>query len=141
MKKCNTCSIYVDLSEFYKHPCTADGLANRCKDCVKMAAKESRAKWLSTAQGRSQVRSRSNLKKRPYLVHREDKCRRCGFIPENSCQLTVDHIDKNRKNNSIDNLQTLCHNCHNLKSWIEVVEPQRLSELNLIPNEKKVQGT
>jgi 5-methylcytosine-specific restriction endonuclease McrA len=28
--------------------------------------------------------------------------------------LAVHHVDENRKNNNIDNLQWLCHNCHHL---------------------------
>lgn len=43
-------------------------------------------------------------------------CERCNFIPEDSCQLDVDHIDGNHYNDSYDNLQTLCANCHRLKT-------------------------
>jgi cytochrome c2 len=31
-------------------------------------------------------------------------------------QLDIDHIDGNKRNNSKDNLQTLCANCHRLKT-------------------------
>lgn len=48
---------------------------------------------------------------------KEDQCRRCGFIPEHLCQLDVDHIDGNHLNNDPENLQTLCANCHRLKTW------------------------
>jgi 5-methylcytosine-specific restriction endonuclease McrA len=34
------------------------------------------------------------------------------------CQLDLDHIDGNNTNNNIDNLQTLCANCHRYKTWI-----------------------
>ncbi len=44
------------------------------------------------------------------------KCARCHFIPEDRIQLDIDHIDGNRQNNSPDNLQTLCANCHRLKT-------------------------
>jgi hypothetical protein len=30
--------------------------------------------------------------------------------------MTVDHIDGNRYNNEMSNWQTLCHNCHILKT-------------------------
>ena len=33
------------------------------------------------------------------------------------CQLDIDHIDGNRENNDIINLQTLCANCHRLKTY------------------------
>lgn len=46
-----------------------------------------------------------------------DLCESCGFIPEHSCQLDVDHIDGSRDNNNIDNYQTLCANCHRLKTY------------------------
>lgn len=43
-------------------------------------------------------------------------CIKCGFIPIDLCQLDVDHIDGNHKNNAADNLQVLCANCHRLKT-------------------------
>ena len=45
-----------------------------------------------------------------------DKCSKCGFIPEDLVQLDVDHIDGNRCNNDPSNIQTLCANCHRLKT-------------------------
>jgi len=134
MKCCTLCKENKDVSEFYKHPTTKDGLAHRCKVCVRVKASEYQKKWIQDAKNKNYVRTKSQLKKRPYLKFREDKCRRCGFMPEKDCQLTVAHIDKNRNNNSKENLQTLCHNCHNLKSWYEVVEPEKLIFLNLIPS-------
>lgn len=43
-------------------------------------------------------------------------CSACGFEPEHPCQLDVDHIDGDNKNNTADNLQVLCANCHRLKT-------------------------
>jgi len=43
-------------------------------------------------------------------------CKRCGFIPEDSCQIDVDHIDGNHENNASENLQILCVNCHRIKT-------------------------
>lgn len=49
---------------------------------------------------------------------RKTKCDFCGFIPVHICQLDLDHIDGNHKNNKEDNLQTLCANCHRLKTYL-----------------------
>lgn len=53
-----------------------------------------------------------------YRMFKKDKCECCGFVPVHSCQLDVDHIDGNKQNNKIDNLKTLCANCHRLKTHI-----------------------
>jgi 5-methylcytosine-specific restriction endonuclease McrA len=55
-------------------------------------------------------------KKFSWKSHKKECCERCNFIPENSCQLSVDHIDGNKKNNELNNLQTLCVRCHKLKT-------------------------
>jgi 5-methylcytosine-specific restriction endonuclease McrA len=44
-------------------------------------------------------------------------CELCGFVAVHPCQLDVDHIDGNHKNNRMSNLQTLCSNCHRLKTY------------------------
>lgn len=54
--------------------------------------------------------------KHAYKRFKKDCCERCGFIPEDPCQLDVDHKDGNHKNHDPNNLQTLCANCHRLKS-------------------------
>lgn len=54
-----------------------------------------------------------------YKAIKKSTCDFCGFIPVDKCQLDVDHIDGNHLNNSLDNLQTLCANCHRLKSKLE----------------------
>ena len=64
-------------------------------------------------------RCRKEIYEKPYLKHRKDYCEFCGFKPVNMCQLDVDHIDGNHKNNKKDNLQTLCANCHRLKTYIQ----------------------
>lgn len=40
----------------------------------------------------------------------EKMCKRCGLNDKRV--LAVHHIDRNRKNSSMDNLVLLCHNCH-----------------------------
>lgn len=73
--------------------------------------------------------------KKVYSQMRESCCSECGFDPaklprvkkyENSdpvmfnrlirSAITVDHIDGNHENNEPENLQTLCSNCHNIKT-------------------------
>lgn len=47
-------------------------------------------------------------------------CELCGFIPVDLVQLDVDHIDGDRSNNDKSNLQTLCANCHRLKTKLNM---------------------
>ena len=54
----------------------------------------------------------------PYRQHKKDSCERCGFIAVHPCQLDVDHIDGDNKNNELSNLQTLCANCHRYKTFM-----------------------
>jgi len=51
------------------------------------------------------------------LRDRGKKCEICGLKVEHECQLDIDHIDGNSKNNNFSNLQILCANCHRLKTW------------------------
>lgn len=55
---------------------------------------------------------------RPYKKHKKSQCEVCGFVPVHPCQLDVDHIDGDHSNNAIENLMTLCANCHRLKTFI-----------------------
>ena len=54
----------------------------------------------------------------PYAVHKKDYCQHCDFKPVHISQLDVDHIDGDRWNNDPSNLQTLCANCHRLKTHL-----------------------
>lgn len=56
-------------------------------------------------------------RKRQLLVG--DRCERCGFRCLDPVQLEIDHIDSDRANNSTDNLQVLCANCHRLKTELD----------------------
>lgn len=46
-------------------------------------------------------------------------CELCGFVPVHPSQIDLDHRDKNRANNTPENIQYLCANCHRLKSALE----------------------
>ena len=51
-----------------------------------------------------------------YTLHKKDYCELCGFVAIHRVQLDVDHIDGNHANDDPNNLQTLCANCHRLKT-------------------------
>jgi hypothetical protein len=55
---------------------------------------------------------------RPWTKYKKDRCEQCGFIPMHRVQLDVDHIDGCKQNNDPSNLQTLCSNCHRLKTYL-----------------------
>ena len=55
---------------------------------------------------------------RGYKLHKKHSCERCGFVAEHPSQLDVDHIDGNKLNGDPSNLQTLCANCHRLKTAV-----------------------
>lgn len=52
-----------------------------------------------------------------YRELKGDTCEVCGFKGHYS-QLDVDYKDGNHKNHNPSNLQTLCANCHRLKSFM-----------------------
>lgn len=53
-----------------------------------------------------------------YRKFKKDVCEECGFVPVHPCQLDVDHVDGNHKNDDPSNLRTLCANCHRLKTYL-----------------------
>ncbi len=59
-----------------------------------------------------------NRTRYPHRAHKKDYCELCGFKAEHRVQLDVDHIDGNNKNNDPVNFQTLCANCHRLKTLL-----------------------
>ena len=66
--------------------------------------------------GKTRYRSRCTNCRKTGQRYKKDHCERCGFVAEDSVQLDVDHIDNNPSNNDTLNLQTLCANCHRLKT-------------------------
>lgn len=45
-------------------------------------------------------------------------CNRCGYS-SNPEILVVHHVDRDRKNNDVNNLEVLCPNCHALEHYLE----------------------
>lgn len=70
----------------------------------------------TTKYGTISYRSSCTSCRKTARAEKGDSCTRCGFIPEDLVQLDVDHIDGDRSNNNESNLQTLCANCHRLKT-------------------------
>ncbi len=61
---------------------------------------------------------KAKSKDKPWLKHRKEECEECGFVPKHICQLDVDHMDGEKKNNEASNLKTLCANCHRYKTFL-----------------------
>lgn len=70
--------------------------------CINKASKERWNPAFSTV--------RNIMLKRNMLSH----CNRCGY-KEHPNILGVHHRDRNRRNNSLENLEVLCPNCHSLE--------------------------
>ena len=45
-------------------------------------------------------------------------CSKCGFEAVHACQMDIDHINGDHDDNRAENRQTLCANCHRLKTWV-----------------------
>jgi 5-methylcytosine-specific restriction endonuclease McrA len=56
--------------------------------------------------------------RKPYRLYKKASCDLCGFVALHPTQLDVDHIDNDHSNNDPENLQTLCANCHRLKTHL-----------------------
>jgi hypothetical protein len=142
MKKCKDCCLEKPLDLFYEDKKNRDSRQGFCKDCSRLRVR----RWYAAHREKSKPRKNARVttskgemllgknKNAKWRQHMEDKCRRCRFIPEDACQLTIDHIDRNKDNSNVSNLQTMCANCHNLKTKIELTAPEKLLLLNLVPS-------
>ena len=136
MKKCKSCGKTKPFSEYYH---TKDTIFPECKKCnIKRSVK-----WNSNNRDKKRDYDRKSWKKnrekrllglkrswarRDFNNLRDDvlkrdgyKCVICGMTRENHIKkwhsdINVDHINRNRKENVLGNLQTLCLICHGSKS-------------------------
>lgn len=98
------------FDNFHKRSDAKDGLSSQCKSCK--SRNESKRYFSPELNSSNKPRHHGKI----YKLYKKDKCERCTFIPQDLCQLDVDHIDGNKSNNEPSNLQTLCANCHRLKT-------------------------
>ena len=84
-------------------------MANYCLHCDNTFKYRSNKKFCSRY-------CKTRYKRKPYLKYRKTKCDSCGIEPEWIGVLDIDHIDGDKNNNQKNNLQTLCSNCHRLKT-------------------------
>ena len=94
------------------------GYCSGCETLVKVL-KDGYRSGKERYRCKNRHRDTLNLTRKPYRQHKKAYCEYpdCTATILYACQLTVDHIDGNRHNNELDNLMTLCHNCHALKSF------------------------
>jgi len=101
-------------------------MKNKCPKCNK---RERRISVMSTNSKNPNSPQKEYVRKwcswclkteyeKPYREHKGNSCEVCGFTAVHECQLDVDHVDNNHENNEPSNLQTLCSNCHRLKTFI-----------------------
>jgi len=53
-----------------------------------------------------------------FTLNRPKVCERCGY-DENEAAIIVHHKDRNRMNDTEENLEVLCCNCHAIEHWGE----------------------
>jgi len=115
LRECNWCGTLYKPASSHQNFCD--------KNCYRKYGK----KFLGHSQGRRiHTPTEKKPKKFNYRQYKKKFCEYCKFIPIHPCQLDVDHIDGNHNNNKLENLQTLCSNCHRLKTHInrDILKPR-----------------
>lgn len=138
MKTCKTCGKRKTNREFYRHPTTKDGLFPECKKCniartegwqkrnPELKRDLQRQYWHRNKEKLLALWKQSWNKRdfgglRKEVLSRDNyRCVKCGMSQEEhlnmwGVDINVDHINRDRKENTMDNLQTLCLKCHGKK--------------------------
>jgi hypothetical protein len=113
-KVCLTCGVVFTPRSGRHVYCTRDcnpALAPKTVSCLKCGERFKRSgneKWCVWCRPRRRPHQSA------YRKYLKALCARCGFTPEHACQLDGHHIDGDHQNNSPENIETLCANCHRL---------------------------
>jgi hypothetical protein len=100
-----------------------------CIECkVNLAEKKSEVHFYKKC---TSCRKRGKAYYKHYSSDKRKSCECCGFVAVHPCQLDVDHVDGDRNNNDIQNLQTLCANCHRLKTVLNRDNTNRYTDDNV----------
>jgi hypothetical protein len=67
-------------------------------------------------QGRKTYRSQCNSCREASLKYPRNACEQCKTKSDGKGNIHVDHIDGDRSNNDVSNLQALCVSCHKVKT-------------------------
>lgn len=105
------CQIVFEFTRSDRMYCT-----RTCKEKARRSKGSSYAQWRTKWQRENRHRGVGRPK---YKSSKGPVCETCGFVPVHKAQLDVDHIDGNHSNDDPKNLQTLCANCHRLKTYIQ----------------------
>ena len=92
------------------------GICTECGVCRQMSKGKRGGKTIYMALCCACHKQRYSMGKYSYTAVKGDSCELCGFTAAHPCQLDVDHVNGNHSDDSSDNLQTLCANCHRLKT-------------------------
>lgn len=111
MKKCLFCGKELTANQRHNTYCS-----HECE--VKARHEKNVQNWIKTGQFEKKPLS-SSIRK--FLLElKENKCELCGWDKINpttkKSPLEIHHIDGNYLNNTLENLQVLCPNCHSLTS-------------------------
>lgn len=91
------------------------GFHSKCWRCTPSQVKY-RNKHKKDPKSKTRINYRQHLKRSPHRKYLKTNCELCGFIPVHRGQMDVDHKNGNHLDNDPKNLQTLCANCHRLKT-------------------------
>ena len=117
--------------KFFFHPFIKDYLASRCGKILSLKWNKKRIlKIHKTTNGYFDFKICENNKKRNYSIHRFVYQTFKGVIPKG---METDHIDGDKKNNSISNLQLLTK-----KENIRKSKCKKVISLNIESGEKKI---